>query len=454
MSIYEEYKRKLRTPEEAVRCVRDGDWIDYTLSQGQPVLLDAALAKRKGELKGVNCRGYFMFEPIQIVEQDPMQESFTYHSWYLSSYERKYWKNGWISHQPMYYRHQRYFYERGCCKVNVAMMCTSPMDDEGWFSLHFTSSTAKPVLDAADIVILEVNEHLPHTHFIPERQAAGWEMTRIHISQVDYIVEGEHHPPIEILSPPPSPEEVKIAEFILPEIHDGAVLQLGVGGLPNILGEYLADSDISDLGCHTELITDAYLKLYRQGKLTGKRKELYPGRSLFAICAGSQELYDWVGSDPTIQCDNVNYINEPSVIGQNSNVLAINGCISADLYGQVVSESAGTRQISGTGGQVDFVEGAMISPGGKSFLAMTSTHKDRDGNLCSNILPKFTGGDIVTTPRAAVHYIVTEQGMVDLRGRNTWERAELMISIAHPDFRDDLIRAAEKQGIWRKSNKR
>ena len=454
MSYYDEYRQKLKTPEEAVKVVKDGDWIDYTISQGQPVLLDAALAKRKGELKDVNCRGYFMFEPLQIVEQDPERESFTYHSWYTAGIERKYWNKGLISHTPMMYRNQSSFYQLGYIKVNVAMMCVSPMDDDGYFNLHFGVATAKPVLEAADIVILEVNERLPRVRNLRERLQMGIDANRIHISDVDIVVEGEHHPMVEIKSPPPSPEEVAIADFIAPEIPERAVLQLGVGGMPNILGEHLAKSDIQDLGCHSELITDAFFNLYEQGKLTNKYKEVYQGRSVFGICAGSQSLYDWLNDNPECCGDMVSHVNDPAVIGQLSNVIAINGCVSADLYGQVCSESVGTRHVSGTGGQVDFVEGAYRSPGGKAFLCMNSTYKDKDGNLHSNIKPYFSAGDIVTTPRSMTHYIVTDQGKVNLAGRNTWERAELMISIAHPQFREELIKAAEEQGIWKLSNKR
>ena len=290
MSYYDEYRQKLRTPEEAVQVVKDGDWIDYTISQGQPVLLDAALAKRKGELKDVNCRGYFMFEPLQIVEQDPERESFTYHSWYTAGIERKYWNKGLISHTPMMYRNQSSFYQLGYIKVNVAMMCVSPMDDEGYFNLHFAVATAKPVLEAADIVILEVNERLPRVRNLAERLQMGVDANRIHISDVDIVVEGEHHPMVEIKSPPPSPEEVAIADFIAPEIPERAVLQLGVGGMPNILGEHLAKSDIQDLGCHSELITDAFFNLYEQGKLTNKYKEVYQGRSVFGICADRKSV--------------------------------------------------------------------------------------------------------------------------------------------------------------------
>ena len=454
MNVRQEYINKLRTPEEAVKIVKDNDWIDYTVAQGQPVLLDAALAKRKGEVKNVNCRGYFMFEPIRIVEDDPKHESFTYHSWYTAGIERKYWQQGLISFLPMFFRCQHLHYERGYTKVNVAMMCVGPMDDDGFFSLHFTCATAKPVLDAADVVIVEVNEHLPKVYGINERIAQGIDVTRIHISQVDYVVEGPHHPPVEIKSAPPTEAEIAIANYILPNIPDGAVLQLGVGGMPNVLGEYLANSDIKDLGCHTELMTDAFLKLYKQGKLTNYQKALHRGRSIFGLCAGSQELYDWVGNNPRIQTDLVSYINDPYIISQNPKQVSINGCITADIYGQVCSESSGTRQISGTGGQVDFIEGAMLSVGGHSFVCMTSVHKGKNGELKSNILPKFTEGDIITTPRAYTDYIVTEQGIANLIGKNTWQRAEEIIKLAHPDFRDELIRKAEKQGIWKQSNKR
>ena len=204
---------------------------------------------------------------------------------------------------------------------------------------------------------------------------------------------------------------------------------------------------------HTELCSDGYLAMFRAGKPTNRRKPLHPGKGVYGLAVGSEELYDWINDNPGLMAMPLSYVNDPYVIAKNDGMISINGCLNADLYGQVASESAGTRQISGAGGQLDFVTGATLSRGGKAFLCMSSTFRDKAGVLHSRVLPRF-GGDIITTPRSQAYYVVTEYGAANLAGRSTWERADAMISIAHPDFRDELIRAAEQQKIWLPSNKR
>ena len=213
--------------------------------------------------------------------------------------------------------------------------------------------------------------------------------------------------------------------------------------MPNALGALIADSELKDLGMHTELCSDGYLAMFKAGKLTNRRKTLLPGKGVLGLAIGSREFYDWVDDNPGLAGYPLSYVNDPAVIAQNENMISINGCLGADLYGQVGSESAGTRQISGTGGQLDFVTGASMAKGGKSFLCMSSTYTDKMGNLRSRIRPSL-GGDIVTTPRSQAYYIVTEYGAVNLAGKSTWQRAEALISIAHPDFREELIRGAEE----------
>ena len=247
--------------------------------------------------------------------------------------------------------------------------------------------------------------------------------------------------------------DLAIAGHIFPFLRDGATVQLGVGGMPNALGSLIAQSDLKDLGMHTELCSDGYLDMFKAGKLTNRRKSLYPGKGVLGIAIGSREMYDWLDDNPGYIGFPLSYVNDPQVIAQNDNMISINGCLSADLYGQVGSESVGTRQISGTGGQLDFVTGAAMSRGGMGFLCMSSTYTDKKGERHSRILPRFDG-DIVTTPRSQAPYLVTEYGIANLAGRSTWERAEALIAIAHPDFREELIRAAESQGIWRQSNRR
>ena len=443
-SIYQSYRDKLRTPEQAVRVVRSGDWIDYSTSVCFPTLLDAALAARRDELTDVKIRGNLCFGPIQVVECDPTREHFMYNSWHCSSYERQLCDRGLCNYIPMIFRNVVPYY-RHFLTVNVAMLCVTPMDKHGYFNLSCGAGTAKGIIDKADIVILEINEHLP-------RILGGFDEC-IHISDVDYIVEGEHPPLPEIPIDPATEEDMRIADHILPYIVDGATLQLGIGSMPNVVGRRLCESDLRDLGMHTELCGDAYLELFLAGKLTNRRKTSQRDKGVTGIVMGTKPLYEWVDQNPGVVIEPLEYVNAAETIAMQENMISINSCISVDLYGQVSSESVGFRHISGTGGQLDYLTGAAMSKGGKAFICMTSTFTDKAGARHSRVLPHF-GGDIITNPRSQGHFIVTEYGAVNLAGRSTWERAELIVSIAHPDYREDLIAAAEKQKIWRSSNKR
>lgn len=444
MTVFEKYRAKLRTPEQAVQAVKSGDWVDYTSNVCFPALLDAALAKRRDELTDVKIRGNLIFSPIQTVECDPTREHFLYNSWHCSGYERKLCDKGLCNYIPMIFRNVVPYY-RHFLTVNVAMMCVTPMDQHGYFNLSCAAGIARGILEKADIVILEVNEHLP-------RILGGFDES-IHIDEVDYVVEGEHPPLPQFPIAQPTEEDIKIADLIVPHIVDGATLQLGIGGMPNVVGARLAESDLKDLGMHTELCGDAYYELYKAGKLTNKRKALQRGKGVTGIVFGSQDLYEWVDQNPGVVVEPLEYVNAPETIGQLDNMISINNCIAVDLYGQVCAESAGLRHISGTGGQLDYLTGAAMSAGGKAFICMTSSFVDKAGVRRSRVLPHFNG-DIVTDPRSQAYYIVTEYGAVNLAGRSTWERAEMLVSIAHPDFRDSLIAAAEEQKIWRKSNRR
>ena len=444
MDFTSEYRAKLRTPEEAVQTVKSGDWVDYTSNVCFPTLLDAALAKRKEELTDVKIRGNLLFGPIRTVECDPDREHFIYNSWHCSGYERKLCDRGLCNYIPMIFRNVTAYY-RHFLTVNVAMMCVTPMDKHGYFNLSCAAGIARGILETADIVILEVNENLP-------RIFGGFDES-IHISEVDYVVEGPHEPLPQFPIAKPTEEDVKIADLIVPHIVDGATLQLGIGGMPNVVGARLAQSDVRDLGMHTELCGDAYYELYKAGKLTNNKKTLQRGKGVTGIVFGSQALYDWADQNPGLVVEPLEYVNAPETIAQLDNMISINNCIAVDLYGQVCAESAGLRHISGTGGQLDYLTGAAMARGGKAFICMTSSFVDASGTRRSRVLPHFNG-DIVTDPRSQAYYIVTEYGVANLAGRSTWERAELLVSIAHPDFREELIAAAEKQNIWRRSNRR
>ena len=444
MGIRQEYQRKLRTPEQAVQVVQSGDWVDYTTSLGMPVLLDRALAKRRDELFDVKIRGNLILGPIEAAECDPSQEHFIYHSWHCSGYERKLCDRGLCYYIPMVF-HNNAAYYRHFLHVNVAMMSVTPMDKHGYFNYSTSTGVSAAILRRADVVILEINENLPKVY-------GGYDEC-IHISEVDYIVEGEHGALPEMPMLPPTETDMKIASHLMPYMQDGITLQLGIGTLPSALGHLIAQSDLKDLGMHTELCTDAYLEMYRAGKLTNRCKTINRGKGVLGVAIGTYEMYDWIDQNPGIAAFPLEYVNSPGVIEKIDNMVSINSCVSVDLFGQVCSESAGMRQISGTGGQLDFLTGASASAGGKAFICMSSTHTDKNGVMHSRIMPHFQG-DIVTSPRSQVYYLATEYGVVNMEGRSTWERAELLVSIAHPDFREELIRAAQEQHIWRRSNKR
>ena len=445
-TVYEMYKEKLVSADEAVKIVKDGDWVDWSQTCSYPAALDAALARRVGDLKDVKVRSAISMNPIQVVEQDPEMESFTYNLWHMSGIDRKYADQGRAFFSPMLFRYCGSYYEKGLAKVNVAMVTVAPMDEHGNFSFGLTNCCQQEVLDAAEHIILEVNPTMPVIY--------GARRDHINIADVDYVVENNDTPIPTTKNPAANEIDQKIAMNIFPYLTDGITLQLGIGGMPNSLGTLIAESDLKDLGMHTELISDGYLNLYKAGKITNKKKELDNGKGVFSICNGSRELYDFMDKNFDIMSAPMSYVNDPYTIKQFKNFVSINGCMNMDLYGQVCSESAGTRQISGTGGQLDFVTGAYMSEHGKAFLAMASTFTDKKGVVHSRILPKFSDGSIITTPRTQAPYMVTEYGVANLSGLTAWERAEAIIGIAHPDFREELIAAAEEQRIWRKSNKR
>ena len=244
-----------------------------------------------------------------------------------------------------------------------------------------------------------------------------------------------------------------VARLIVDQIPDGACLQLGIGGMPNAVGSLIAESDLKDLGVHTEMYVDAFVDIAKAGKITGAHKNIDRYRQTYAFAAGTKKLYDYLNDNPECMSAPVDYTNSIATISSIDNFISINNAVDVDLYGQISAESSGIRQISGAGGQLDFVMGAYLSKGGKSFVCLSSTFTNKKGETFSRILPTLHNGSVVTDTRSNAHYIVTEYGMANLKGKSTWERAEALINIAHPDFRDQLIKDAETAHIWRRSNK-
>lgn len=447
MGYAEEYQKKLVSADEAVKAVHSGDWIDYGWCNGTADALDKALAKRTDELKDVNVRGGILLKTPAIFEREDAGEHFTWNSWHMSGIERKLINRGCAYYAPIRYSElPRYYRDPHTKKNAVAMFQVTPMDKHGFFNFGPNASHLAAVVETSATVIVEVNENMP--------RCLGGTENGVHISDVDFIVEGSNPPIAEMGAGGPASEVDKaVAKLIVNEIPDGACLQLGIGGMPNAVGSLIAESDLKDLGVHTEMYVDAFVDIAKAGKINGSRKNIDRFRQAFAFGCGTKKMYDYLDENPEIMSAPVSYTNDIRSISALDNFMSINNAVDIDLFGQVNAESAGTKHISGAGGQLDFVLGTYLSKGGKSFICCSSTYKTKDGQVKSRILPTLNTGSIVTDTRANTHYLVTEFGIVNVKGLSTWEKAEAIISIAHPDFREELIAEAEKMKIWRRSNK-
>ena len=441
------YSQKLTSADEAVKVVNSGSWVDYGWSVGTPVALDAAMAKRLPELTDVNFRGGILCWVPEIFKIDNPADHMTWNSWHMGGIERKAIAQGFAFYSPIRYSELPRYYRDSKTPSNIAMFQVAPMDEHGYFNFGPCASHMAACCEMADTIIVEVNENMP-------RCLGGFEES-IHISKVDMIVEGSN-PSIAELGGGGAATEVDqaVAKYIVNEIQDGACLQLGIGGMPNAVGSLIAESDLKDLGVHTEMYVDAFVDIAKAGKITGLKKSIDKGRQVYAFGAGTKKLYDYLNENPQCMSAPVDYTNDIRQISALDNFMSINNAVDIDLFGQVNAESAGLKQISGAGGQLDFVLGAYLSKGGKSFICMSSTFTQKDGTVQSRIKPTLSNGSIVTDTRANIHYFVTEYGIVNLKGLSSWQKAEALISVAHPDFRDELIKEADKMHIWKKSNKR
>jgi len=439
------YKSKLVTADEAAKVVKSGDWVEYCFGINMPIDFDEALAKRVNELWDVNIRCDIGSYQHFTAEADPTGEHFTWNSWHVAAQDKKF-INKTLYYIPMKFHENPKMTRENAYPDNVFVTQVSPMDKHGYFSFGTGAATAYSGIETAQTIIVEINENVP--------RSLGGNQECLHVSQVNMIIEGSGKPMMLLPAAPPSEVDKKIATHCIERMRSGCCIQLGIGGVPNAVGTMVCESDLKDLGVHTEMYVDAYLEMVKVGKVTGKYKNLDKYKQVYAFAMGSKELYDYIDDNPGLASYPVDYTNHPWVVAQIDNFVSINACVEVDLFGQVCAESVGYRHLSGTGGQLDFVEGAYKSKGGQSFICMPSTIKKKDGSLASKIQPILTPGAIVTDPRTATHMIVTEYGIANMKGLSTWQRAEALINIAHPDFREDLIAEAQKMSIWRKINKR
>ena len=440
------YQSKLTTAEEAVKVIKSGDWVDYGFCNTHPHVLDEALARRAPELEDVKVRGGIALWKPAIFDIEEPAKHIIYNSHHTGGFERKHIDTGACFYEPMRYSElPRYYYDH-INPPDVAMIQVGPMDKHGYFNFGVSASHMKAICDTAKILIVEVNQNMP--------RCLGGFGESVHITDVDMIVEGRNDPMGQLLSAPPTEIDKAVAKQVVERIPNGACLQLGIGGMPNAVGMLLCESDLKDMSVHTEMYVEAFVDLSLCGKISGANKSIDHGRQTYSFAAGSQRVYDFLDDNRMCMAAPVSYVNDIRTIAAIDNFMSINNAVDIDLYGQVSSETSGIRHISGAGGQQDFVLGAYLSNGGKSFICLSSTFKKRDGTLVSRIRPTLAEGSIVTDTRVNTMYVVTEYGCVNLKGLSSWERAEALISIAHPDFREELIQAAQKQKIWYHSNKR
>lgn len=426
------YQEKLTTPEQLAQQVQSG-WLlgmDTATSQTPAIMTAIAERIRNSDITGVKVQALLDAYPFEFYTDPTLAGKMTGYSWFSSSAARKAVNAGYADIIPAYYRdfptriRTEYDYDAVCVEV-------APMDRHGYFSLALNGSYIDAMLDKTKRIFLEVND----------RQPRGLCGSLIHISQVDAIVEYNHDLPV---LPPVQLDEVSktIGGLIAERIPDGACLQLGIGAIPDATGMALKAKH--DLGIHTEMFTDSMVELIECGAVNNSKKQIHRGKTVTTFAFGSQRIYDYIDDNPAVEILPVEYVNDPDVICQNDNMISINAAVEVDLFGQVCAESVGTKHMSGSGGQIDYVRGACQSRGGKSFIAFTSTAK---GGTISKIKPILTPGAVVTTSKNDVDYIVTEYGVAHLRGRSLGERARQLIAIAHPDFRDELTFEAKKRGI-------
>ena len=397
--LQEEYKKKLITADEAAAMVKPGDRLHFGTGCGAIVDIDKAIAKRADELKDITVISTVSIreKPFETYLATTSNDQVRFASAHFNSHDRAMSKEGRCWYIPMLFCELPFLWTNNNNELDIAMFQVAPMDEHGNFNLGPQVADMWGVIKSAKKVIVEVNENMPIAH--------GYQ-TQLNLYGIDYVVEGSNTPLAELPAKEPSEIDKKIAAHVVERIKSHSTLQLGIGSLPLCIGQMIADSDLRNINAHTEMLTDAYVDLFDAGKLTGN-KPIDKGKAVYTFAGGSKRLYDFIDDNPICCSAPVDYVNLIETIAKIENFVSVNSCIQVDLYGQVCSESAGHQQISGTGGQLDFVLGAFQSTGGQSFLCTPSTRVNSKGEVESLISPGLAPGSIVTTPRMATNYIVT-----------------------------------------------
>ncbi|MBI5680290.1 MAG: acetyl-CoA hydrolase/transferase family protein [Methanobacterium sp.] len=426
---HNQYQKKLTNPDDAVKSIREGDMLVHGLTMAEPPALLRAVASRlkSGEIKHMKV---FSILPLahacSTVLASDLVDCVEAYSGFVDGGTRGLVSTGLNYYVPNHLHQVPRLLEE-FIGVDVCITTVSPMDDSGYFSFGTANDFTSKAARAARVLIVEVNRNMPRV----------FGESLLHISEVDAVVEN-HEPIPDFPTGKMLPEAETIGKIISQMVPDGATLQMGIGVLPDAVAKYLDNH--SDLGIHTEVFGPGMVDLIKKGVITGERKTLHPRKHVFTVAQGNQEMLEFMDNNPAMVSYPCSYVNSPAIIAKNDRMISINSLLQVDLLGQCNAEYLSGHQYSGTGGQLDFVRGAFDSKDGKSILAFYSTAK---GGTISRVVDRLDPGAMVTTPRMDTHYLVTEFGVANLKGKSTRDRALAIIDIAHPKFRDDLIKRAE-----------
>ena len=439
MDYTELLKQKLVSVEGALERIPDNAWL-FTYGYGEPVGLLSRLTELKGRRHGITFVDSLNAQPYPFYSDPEMRGVVDSESIFFAHFCREYQKSGAISFIPNHlgrgFKDKLWNIRRRCPERPIVYAIqVSPMDEHGYFTTGTVGMSNRMLVENADVVILEIDEDMPRT----------FGNTYIHVSEATCVYQG----PNQMFYMPERPQselDLRIGQYVADLIEDESTLQLGIGGIPNAVAAALKDK--RDLGVHTEMLSDSLIDLYRAGVVTNAAKTLHKGKMVTAFSFGSKAAYDFLDNNPNVLHLDVGYTNDPSVIRQNRKMVSVNTTLQVDLTGQCASESIGTLQLSGTGGQTETASGARQAEGGKSIIALHSTANVKNAaggrERVSTIVPVQPAGMAISLMRADVDFVVTEYGVASLRGASIRERAAELINIAHPDYRDQLIYEAKR----------
>ena len=422
------YKEHTMKPEDAVSVIKDGDRVVFGHAVGEPIIFQRTMAQMAEQFHNVEV-AHMVYLGSGEYLQPGMEDHFRHNALFVGGPARKAIAENRADYTPAFFSDVPHMFRNGELPVDVFAFTCSPPDERGYVSIGLSCDYGWQAAKSAKTVISEVNPNMPRT----------FGESFIHVTDIDgFLLSWEPLP--EAKPPRITEEDKKIGKYIADLVHDGDCLQLGIGAVPDAVCSFLGDK--KNLGLHSEMFSDGVLPLFEKGVINGSCKQRDVGRACVTFLMGSRKLYDFVNNNPMIQMMPVDVCNNPAIISQNDNVVSINSCVQVDLQGQVCAEAIGLKQISGIGGQMDFVRGANLSKGGRSIIALHSTTKDESE---SKIVTTITTGGPVTTSRCDVNYIVTEYGVAQLRGQTLRERAKRLIAIAHPKFRAELAEEYAKR---------